>query len=650
MTDVPLSGAVSYERDDTGGDAGGSDMTLFWGCFIALITTAFAFISRMFLLPTWAAEFGLDPAQVGRLAGIGIWPFAVSIIGFSLIIDRIGYKTAMVISFVGYAIWCVMGVSAYYVSQNGNKDGAFALLYWGSLILGLSNGTVEAYINPVVATMFSREKTKWLNILHAGWPGGLVLAGLITIGIDRFAPATPWSVKLGVIALPAVVFFLMLIPRRFPVQERVAAGVSYREMLAEFGIMGALVVGFLIVLQLMDFFSNGGTAPLSPVLRWLFIGIGLVIVAGFAAYTKSLGRGFMFFMILIMIPLATTEIGTDGWITGIMEKALHGFHAGWVLVYTSAIMLVLRFFAGPIIHSLSPLGLLAGSAVLAIVGLVMLSGAQGIAMLFVAATLYGFGKTFFWPTMLGVVSDQTPRGGALTLNALGGIGMLAVGVLGFPYIGTLQADKKIDMIAAAPAAQSAPGLVQDGTLSPTVLDEKKVYEIIPYKTVNDQKLAAATAALAPEQKQQIDDAAAGSAQRALRNMAVFPAIMLVGSIILIVYFRSRGGYRAQVLTGHAAEDEKFTGGVEAAVRYCPRPGSRPGTTLKRRLPSGACPGAVFVCSRLADVLDHRGRWPSGFPVRPIAPRALYRCSGGRPRILARTPARARTPPAAAVAR
>jgi len=172
----------------------GQNRALFWGCWIALITTAFGFINRMFLLPTWATEFNLDPAQVGRLAGIGIWPFAVSIIAFSLVIDRIGYKTAMMISFVGYAIWAVMGVSAYYVSQGGNKHTAFQLLYWGSLILGLSNGTVEAYINPVVATIFNREKTKWLNILHAGWPGGLVLAGVITIAMDAFAPTMPWSI------------------------------------------------------------------------------------------------------------------------------------------------------------------------------------------------------------------------------------------------------------------------------------------------------------------------------------------------------------------------------------------------------------------------------------------------------------------------
>ena len=167
----------------------------------------------------------------------------------------------------------------------------------------------------------------------------------------------------------------------------------------------------------------------------------------------------MFFMILIMIPLATTEIGTDGWITGIMERRRQGqvpprldpgLHVG--------------DHAGPAVlrRADRPLALAAGAA-----GDVGGPGDRradaavrrrdGSACIFVAATLYGFGKTFFWPTMLGVVSDQTPRGGALTLNALGGIGMLAVGVLGFPYIGTLQADKKIDAIAATPAAQAAPG-------------------------------------------------------------------------------------------------------------------------------------------------------------------------------------------------
>src|SRR3982074_1953479 len=81
------------------------DLRLFWGCFIALVTTAFGFIARMFLINTWADEFNLDPAQAGRLQGIGLWPFAVSIIGCSVLRDKIGYKMSRVIAFLGHTIW-----------------------------------------------------------------------------------------------------------------------------------------------------------------------------------------------------------------------------------------------------------------------------------------------------------------------------------------------------------------------------------------------------------------------------------------------------------------------------------------------------------------------------------------------------------------
>jgi MFS family permease len=535
------------------------DRVLFWGCFIALITTAFGFIGRMFLINTWAAEFGLDGPQAGRLAGIGIWPFAVSIIGFSLFIDKIGYKVAMLMAFVGHIAWVVMGVSAYYISQQGNKALAFQLVYWGSLILALGNGTVESFINPVVATMYSREKTKWLNILHAGWPGGLVLAGIITI----FMGDLHWGLKVGIIALPAVVYFIMLLPCKFPVQERVASGISYREMLSEFGILGALVVGFLVTLQLMDFFSGGSTIALTTTQKALFAAIGLAIVVSFGLYTRALGRGIMFFLVLIMMPLATTEIGTDGWITGIMESVVgQTFHPGWILVYTSAIMMVLRFFAGPIVHSLSPLGLLALSATLAIGGLYLLSFSSGMAMIFLAATLYGFGKTFFWPTMLGVVSEQTPKGGALTLNAISGIGMLAVGTLGFPYIGALQADKQNDALLSNPEVrQLVPGLVENEKL--TVLTEKSIYEIIEYQTVSDNKVEELVSKLPPERrdaaKKLILDVQNRSKQGALANMTMFPAIMLAGYIILILYFKSRGGYAAQTIGGHAAGGSPLPG-------------------------------------------------------------------------------------------
>ena len=566
-----------------------NDTLVFLGCFIALVTTAFGFIVRMFLINEWADEFSLDPAEAGRLAGIGIWPFALSIIGFSLFIDRIGYKVATLMAFAGHIIWTIMAVSAFFVED---KETGFRLLYWGSLVLALGNGTVEALINPVVATMFSREKTKWLNILHAGWPGGLVLAGIITIGLD-FVHAE-WYLKVGIIALPAIVYLIILLPLNFPVSERVASGVSYREMLSEFGVLGAIVVAVLLVLQLMDFFSNGGTTELSFATKGVFIGIGVAMVVAFGAYTRAIGRPLMFVLVLIMMPLATTEIGTDGWISGIMEGIAENFHPGWVLVYTSVIMMVLRFFAGPIVHRLSPLGLLATSAVLAIIGLFTLSITAGW-VIFAAATLYALGKTFFWPTMLGVVSEQCPKGGALTLNAISGIGMLAVGTLGFPYIGVLQVNKEnAAIIASAEIKEQVPGLVENGKLQ--VLESKTIYEVMQYEKISDDKLGGLLDAVAiqslkaegvdisaedfsqlqekigtgsttvedelesagvdaslgswnkaaNERKNAAESVAvlrAKSSQGALASMAVFPIIMLVGYLALIAYFSSKGGYK-----------------------------------------------------------------------------------------------------------
>lgn len=521
-------------------------MALFWGCFIALITTAFGFITRMFLIGEWSTQFELDAAQAGRLAGIGIWPFAVSIILFSLVIDKIGYKVSMLIAFAGHIIWAIMGVAAYFVGKSGDNALAFSLLYWGSLILALANGTVEAFINPVVTTVFSKQKTKWLNILHAGWPGGLVLAGIIVI----FMGDAVWGLKVGIIALPAVIYLVMLLPVHFPVQERVASGVSYRQMLSEFGILGALVVGFLTTLQLIDFATVGGTVEISIALKMFFILIGVAMVVAFGLYTKSMGRPLMFFLVLIMMPLATTELGTDGWITKIMESVTEGkFHPGWILVYTSAIMMVLRFLAGPIVHALSPLGLLMCSAVLAILGLTFLSGASGMLAIFAAATLYALGKTFFWPTMLGVVAEQTPKGGALTLNAIAGIGMLSVGTLGFPFIGALQENRQIKAVTTSEVAAQVPGLVVDGNL--TVTKPHAIYEVIHYPAIDNVALSGLLDQLPEEKKAevsaQIGEIKGRANQGALASMATFPVIMLICYIGLFLYFRSKGGYKPVTL-------------------------------------------------------------------------------------------------------
>ncbi|MDD5141642.1 MAG: MFS transporter [Verrucomicrobiales bacterium] len=506
------------------------DKILFWGCFIALITTSYAFISRMILCGgQFVTDFGLDKVSVGELQGAGIWPFGVSIILFSLFIDRIGYKVAMIFSFLSYLAYSTLAFMAYNSIHGvtgdaliaGQKHG-YQLLYWGSIILGLGNGTVEAYINPVVATMFNKDKVKWLNTLHAGWPGGLVLGGLCTIYIARENIAD-WRLTLGLILIPAFIFFFILIGLKFPKSEREQAGVSYLAMLKELGAFGALVGFGLVFAQLGQVFGWSSTVV------W---GLTGAVVAIFAVVTKSFGRGILVFLIIIMMPLATTEIGTDGWISSLMEEPMKaaGHNAAWVLVYTSAIMMVLRFCAGPIIHKLSPLGLLAICATLATVGLTALSKTNGAGMgiIFAAATLYAVGKTFFWPTMLGLTSEQCPRGGALTLNAMGGIGMLAVGILGFPFIGYLQestATKKLEALN--------PAIYQTVTV-------QKNYLLGVYQAIDPVKSSAVTDG---EDQEVIKSATTTGQFSALGKMAMFPAFMLACYLALIAYFKTKGGYR-----------------------------------------------------------------------------------------------------------
>jgi len=588
------------------------DPVLFWGCFIALITTAFAFITRAFLVndPSfWPSDFGFDTVQGQELFGAGIWPFAISIIVFSLIIDRIGYRVAMIFSFVCYVIYSACALKAYSLVAGlsgaelaTGQKAAWDWLYWGSVILGLGNGTVEAFINPVVATMYKKEKTKWLNILHAGWPGGLVIGGMLTIAFGGMA-AEDWRILIYLIAGPAVIYLVMLMNREFPVNERVSSGVTYRDMLAEFGVIGCAIAGFLIFKQLGQVFewSDG-----------MVYGLLIVSVAAYGAYCKSLGRPLLIFLCIIMMPLATTELGTDAAITGIMEEPMKaiGWSPLWVLIYTSGIMMVLRFFfAGPIVEKLTPIGLLAASAALAVVGLYMLASAHTMGAIFVFATLYGFGKTFFWPTMLGVVSEQCPKGGALTLNAIAGIGMLTVGIVGGPLIGKMQEDSAI-----AALEKNKPKVVDK-------VVETKTYFLGEYRAVNADKVKAlgkpadenatdnnGTSSFLPElnpfdlerkemaqdnsdsgqvfyvlnqegdespeqeDNQTSDDNGSGSEagadddgnkteaehplvaevnkiikegkQSALANVVVFPLFMLVCYIGLAVYFKNQGGYKA----------------------------------------------------------------------------------------------------------
>ena len=508
--------AITANPENRIDQADHSRMRLFWGCFMVLIASAFGFVFRAFIMADWGVQFGLSKTQQGEIFGVGFWPFGISIVFFSLIIDKIGYKKSMVFAFICHVSSAIITIFA---------DG-YWMLYLGTFLFALGNGAAEAVINPVVATMFPKEKTKWLNILHAGWPAGMVVGGLL--GIFMINQQFPWELIIGFILLPTAIYGWIILKEKFPVNERVKAGVSYLEMLKEVGILGTLIIAALSAFQLGSLF--GWSTGIS-------ILITLAVVGVFGYFVRAWGQPLFIFLLLIMIPLATTELGTDSWITDLMTPAMQkvGFQGGWVLIYTSIIMAVLRFYAGPIVHKLSPLGLLAASAFIAALGLLFLSYSSGL-MIILAATIYALGKTFFWPTMLGVVSERFPKGGALALNFTGAVGMMGVGVIGAVILGFVQ-DKQLDQNLAAYDQKN------NTELHSTYITEQKTGLFGSYKALDGAKLGSAS----PEVIQTINGVQNDAKKNALRTVVLFPVFMLVSYLGLFFYFKSRGGYKQVLL-------------------------------------------------------------------------------------------------------
>ncbi|MGE7776391.1 MFS transporter [Chitinophaga sp. NPDC101104] len=498
-------------------DQGGRDRRLlFWGCFTVLVASAFGFVFRSFLMDGWGMQFGLSKTQQGEIFGVSFWPFGISIVLFSLVIDKVGYKSAMIFAFACHCASVLLTVMAT----------GYWMLYFGTLLFALGNGAAEAVVNPVVATMYPREKTKWLNILHAGWPAGMVLAGLLGIALIHFH--VRWEIMIGCILLPVIAYGWMIMGKQFPVSERVQAGVSYLDMVREVGILGILLIVSLCVFQA------------GSLLNWSLAGkiaVTLGITAAAGIVVKSWGRPMFILLLLVMVLLATTELGTDSWITDLMtpEMARMGLQGGWVLIYTSLIMAVLRFYAGPIVHRFSPLGLLAVSAAVAFAGLHFLSWSTG-AMILVAATVYALGKTFLWGTMLGVVAECFPRGGVLALNFTGAVGQVGVGVIGAVILGFVQ-DKQLDKNLVRYDAEN------QTALHATYLTQERRSLFGEYRVLDNARLETAPVAA----KETIRDVREGAKKDALRTVSIFPVIMLLCYLGLIFWFSRRGGYKPVLL-------------------------------------------------------------------------------------------------------
>lgn len=539
------------------GEPGRNEMILFWASFLTLIAAGMGFSIRGEILADWGVQFGFTQTDLGEITGMGLLGFGLTIIFFSFLADTVGYGWLMIIAFLLHVLTVLITLAAPFAFQQSGKSGAYWCLYLGQLCFSFANGTCEAVINPLTAALFPRNKTHWLNILHAGWPGGLVLGALVALVLNQ-VPGVGWTIKWGIILVPMLVYGVLMLGRRFPRSEASASGIPMATMVATL---------------------------FSPLLLFLF---------------------------LIHMMVGYVELGTDSWIINITDTVLASKE--WALgafIWTNILMFTLRFFAGPIVHKISPLGLLFCSAVLGTAGLYLLGlPVTSTVWLWVGAvTIYGIGKTFYWPTMLGVISERFPKGGALALGISGGLGMISAGILGGPCIGYKQdfaATRELEKIAPGtydryrvdtPQAplpfltkiagldnakvgvlydfegiqtKEAKAKKEGKTLSPqeTELQLQKDLDLLKKENRKEEELEKREAwwknqglPHARQDYPEIKKVQLDGGKQALLWTATVPAAMAVCYLILILYFRARGGYTAEVLTGHSAEDEKFTGGT-----------------------------------------------------------------------------------------
>lgn len=482
---------------------------LFLASCFALISTAVCFAVMGGIARDLKAHFILSNEQVGYVGGAGLWGFTIAMFVLGAFVDVIGMRALMF-----FALACHIGGALTMIFANG-----FGMLFTGALILSLGNGTVEAFCNPLIATMYSKDKTAKLNQFHVWFPGGIViggvscfLIGLSGLGTAAGASFAPWQLMLGLILVPTLIYAVLFFGQPFPKTERVQSGVSFGDMIK-------------------------------------------------GAFTRPL-----FWIAFVCMALtASLELGPGRWIPAVLESG--GMHGILVLAYISGIMALMRFFGGGIIHRLSPPGVIAGGAVLAGIGLFMMSSVHGLALTLVAATVFALGVCFFWPTMLGLVAERVPKSGSLGLAMMGGMGMLAVGMLIVPKMGAVadhylyvNLDKSRATAVVEKAVAEYPVLVQgeNEVFKKEILAAVEKGKSALAEKMPEQQAASALQALATNVpsgeaaakiKKEINDVL-GPADNAgglmsFRFVAIFAAI--IAAVFGAMYLRdkSKGGYKAE---------------------------------------------------------------------------------------------------------
>lgn len=344
-----------------------NERRLFIASCIALVLTAMTFAIRARLETVFGpAGVGLTLEQIGYAFMPAFWGFTLAMMVGGPIVDYLGMKRGMWIAFVFHAAGIVATLFATDLVS----------LFSATVLMGMGNGMVEAVCNPLVASMYPRQKAKMLNRFHLWWPAGIVMGSIAGYVLMDIADLS-WQVLVATLFIPLVIYGYLFLSQAFPKTERVAMGVS---------------VGDAV---------------------------------------KSLATPLYLFIGLCMLLSAATELGTTQRIESLL--ATTGVNGLLVLAFINGIMIFGRAMAGPISEKISTAGMLWFSAIFSFIGMQLLSGATG-SFVFVAAAIFAIGVTFFWPTTLAFVSENVPQSGALGLSIMGGLGMLSVSVV-LPIMG-----------------------------------------------------------------------------------------------------------------------------------------------------------------------------------------------------------------------
>lgn len=396
---------------------------LFIGSCFALLVTSLTFamrakIEEIFGPVADGGIFGLSKDVIGWAFSPAFWGFTIAMVAGGFIIDIVKTKTIVWAAFILQAIGAVIFIFAH------NKE----TLFVANVFIGLGNGSVEASFNPLVATLYPKDKTRMLNRFHVWFPGGILIGSLLAYFLmDKMEIS--WQLYVGLLFIPLAIYGFMFLGQKIPETERVASGVSYKGMMDAIGapvsIITAMAVIFLLAINVVVlpqgwmYLAVIGFASLASVVEALFIRKSSVIFP---------------IMFSFMLLTSATELVTNQWVNALLANA--GVSPMLILALISGIMAVGRYFAGSLVHRMNPVGVLLMSAIFSATGIYILSFVSSSGLTILGAVFFAIGVCYFWPTMLGFTSEYIPRSGALGLSLLGGAGFVSVAMF-LPVMGRI---------------------------------------------------------------------------------------------------------------------------------------------------------------------------------------------------------------------